>query len=123
MTGSERMEMTKQEKSLREYALSFPESSEHFPWGHRAFKVKKKIFMYLHGGENETSMSFKLPVSRTKVLRNAFASPTHYGMGAKGWVTCKFDSRNDIPIKEIKEWVRESYCAIAPKTLVKRLEG
>ncbi len=33
--------------SLRAYALSLPETTEDFPWGHSAFKVRGKAFVFL----------------------------------------------------------------------------
>jgi hypothetical protein len=33
------------EVALRKFALGFPGTVEEFPWGHRAFKVRKKTFL------------------------------------------------------------------------------
>lgn len=33
--------------ALREQGLGYPESTEDFPWGHRALKVKGKAFAFL----------------------------------------------------------------------------
>ena len=35
------------EDRLRELALAFPEAYEEFPWGHRAMKVKGKVFVFI----------------------------------------------------------------------------
>ena len=104
---------------LRDYAMSFPEATEDFPWGHRAIKVKKKVFLFL-GGEakpKELSLSVKLPSSRDMALDLPFAEPTGYGLGKSGWVSASFTKIADVPIDLLKEWIKESYRAIAPKKL------
>jgi len=111
------------ELQLRDYAMTFPEATEDFPWGHRAIKVKKKMF-FIVGGEKDTkelSMSVKLPSSRDIALDLPFAEPTGYGMGKSGWVTARFTKASDIPVDLIKAWIDESYRAIAPKKLSKTL--
>src|SRR5688500_1553192 len=35
------------EMAIRKYALGLPEATEDFPWGHRAFRVGKKVFLFL----------------------------------------------------------------------------
>lgn len=36
----------KVETALRAHALAYPETHEDFPWGERAWKVKKKVFVF-----------------------------------------------------------------------------
>ena len=107
------------ELDLRDFAMSFPETTEDFPWGHRALKVKKKGFLFLGGEKNtkELSLSVKLPGSRDMALDLPFAEPTGYGLGKSGWVTARFTKVADVPVDLLKEWIRESYRAIAPKKL------
>jgi predicted DNA-binding protein (MmcQ/YjbR family) len=113
------------ELELRDYAMTFPESTEDHPWGHRAIKVKGKSFLFL-GGEKDTkelSLSVKLPGSRDVALDLPFAEPTGYGLGKSGWVTARFATAADVPLDLLRGWIAESYRAIAPKKLVKELEG
>ena len=117
-----REKLTDSEKSLREFAMSFPEVTEEFPWGHRAFKVKKKIFATLTSEEGVTTLSTKLPKSHKTALKKFFATPTHYGLGKHGWVTFTFDSGDDFPMEDLRQWIRESFCAVAPKTVLKLLD-
>ena len=35
------------EMAIRKFALGMPQASEDFPWGHRAFRVGKKVFLFL----------------------------------------------------------------------------
>ena len=111
------------ELELREYAMTFPEVTEDFPWGHRAMKVKGKVFVFLGGEKNPTelSLSVKLPQSRDLAVDLPFAEPTGYGMGKHGWVTARFEKVSDVPMDLMREWINESYRAIAPKKLVKTL--
>lgn len=107
----------KAELALRDYALSFPETHEDFPWGHRALKVRGKGFLFMGGDEKVFSLSVKLPTSRDGVLLLPFASPTAYGLGKSGWVTAQFTRKDKIPLDWIRSWIEESYCAVAPKKL------
>jgi predicted DNA-binding protein (MmcQ/YjbR family) len=107
------------ELDLRDFAMSLPEATEDFPWGHRAIKVKKKVFLFLGGEkkEKELSVSVKLPSSRDMALDLPFAEPTGYGLGKSGWVSASFTKIGDVPVDLLKEWIKESYKAIAPKKL------
>jgi predicted DNA-binding protein (MmcQ/YjbR family) len=109
------------EAALRDFALAYPESSEEFPWGHRAIKVKGKTFVFLSLEEGELSLSAKLPLSGVAALALPFASPTHYGLGKSGWVTARFAKGDEIPLELLESWIDESYRAIAPKKLAARL--
>jgi len=113
------------ELELRDYAMSLPEATEDFPWGHRAIKVKKKAFVFLGGEKNmtELSMSVKLPQSRDMANDLPFAEPTGYGLGKSGWVTARFTKVADVPMDLLRAWIGESYRAIAPKKLSKLISA
>jgi predicted DNA-binding protein (MmcQ/YjbR family) len=111
------------ENRLRELALAFPEVREEFPWGHSAMKVKGKAFVFISASEERLSLSMKLPSSGVMALMLPFASPTGYGLGKSGWVTCQFAPGDEIPFELLQEWLDESYRAIAPKKLVAKLAG
>ena len=113
----------KLEAALREFALGFPETYEEFPWGSRAIKVRKKIFCTMHAHEDGLSMSFKLPHSGHEALLLPFTEPTHYGMGKHGWVTAHFGPNDSPPVPILRDWIEESFRTIAPKTIVKALDG
>ncbi|HEX4640759.1 MAG TPA: MmcQ/YjbR family DNA-binding protein, partial [Chthoniobacterales bacterium] len=81
--------LAKMAKRLREHALNFPETDEAFPWSESAFKVKGKSFVFMRLDGDELSFSVKLPESRAKALALPGSEPTHYGLGAKGWVTLR----------------------------------
>jgi predicted DNA-binding protein (MmcQ/YjbR family) len=103
--------------SLRAAALAFPGAYEEFPWGHSAIKVKGKTFCFLFLDDERLSLSTKLPGSGLSALMLPFAQPTGYGLGKSGWVTADFAARDKVPVDLLREWVEESYRAIAPKKL------
>ncbi len=114
--------MSKSGERIRSFALSFPESTEDHPWGETAFKVRGKIFVVMNDKEGGFGVSMKLPQSRDFALDRDFCSPTHYGMGAKGWVTAKFGPKDKPPFDLLEGWIEESYGAIAPKKVLAALK-
>jgi len=113
----------KNEAILRAFALQYPEAYEDFPWGERVIKVRNKIFVF--AGCNEEGLGFcaKLPQSSRVALIHPFTKPAGYGLGKSGWVEARFGPDDDVPLELLKEWIDESYRAIAPKKLVAILEG
>jgi predicted DNA-binding protein (MmcQ/YjbR family) len=109
------------ELDLRDFALSFPETTEEFPWGHRTIKVKGKAFIFMSSENGGLSMSLKLPTSAQGVLMLPFASPTGYGLGKSGWVTAAFGEKDAVPVEWVRDWITESYRSVAPKRLLKEL--
>lgn len=105
------------EMAIRKYALGMPEAHEDFPWGHRAFRVGKKVFLFLAWDDGVFSLTAKLPKSQLMALSLPFAELTGYGMGRSGWVTARFSKRERVPIGLLCLWIDESYRAIAPKKL------
>ncbi|MCB9524591.1 MAG: MmcQ/YjbR family DNA-binding protein [Myxococcales bacterium] len=107
--------------AVQAFALSLPEAWEDYPWGERAFKVRKKVFCFFSGYEGRVRVSVKLPDSAPFLVQEPFASPTGYGLGKSGWVTCAFPEGQPLPVDRISAWIDESYRAVAPKALVKTL--
>ncbi len=113
--------LQKAEAALREHALAFPEAVEEFPWGHRAIKVRKKIFAIMATDDEGLSLSVKLPESGIAALAFPFAAPTGYGLGKSGWVTARFGPKERPPLDLLRAWIDESWRAVAPKKLVASL--
>jgi predicted DNA-binding protein (MmcQ/YjbR family) len=111
-------------KQVLEYALSLPEAWEDSPWGESVVKVRKKIFVFLGVGDGShpAGMNVKLPESADHALSLPDSTPTGYGLGRSGWVSLRF-GRPLLPVDVLTDFVEESYCAIAPKTLVAQLRG
>ena len=112
---------SKDERSLRDFALGYPETIEEFPWDHRAIKVRKKIFVTLCSEDGGLSITVKLPDSNLDALTLPFTEPTHYGLGKHGWITARFASKERPPLELLRDWIDESYRAIAPKKLIAQL--
>lgn len=108
-------------EQLRKQALGYPCTDEHHPWGETAIKVKGKTFLFMRAGNDALSLSVKLPNSREDALALPFTEPTHYGLGKSGWVTSSFKRGDDVPVGVLKDWLDESYRAVAPKKLVSQL--
>ena len=107
--------------AVRRRALALPEAVEDFPWGESAFKVRGKVFLFLHRDGEGLSFSLKLPESAGAARMLPFAEPTGYGLGKRGWITARFGPKDAPPVDLLLEWLEESYRAIAPKRLSSRL--
>jgi predicted DNA-binding protein (MmcQ/YjbR family) len=121
--GKPSIKLKREAEQIRRYALSFPETHEDFPWGHSAFKVKNKTFVFMSLEETGISVSIKLKESLFDALALPFAEPTGYGLGKSGWVTANFPPNKNIPKSLIDKWVGESFRLIAPKTILKQLDS
>jgi predicted DNA-binding protein (MmcQ/YjbR family) len=112
-----------QETSVCALALAYPETHEDFPWGHRAIKVRGKVFVFMSKDEPALSVSVKLPWSSEGALQLSNCEPTHYGLGKSGWVTATFGRKEKASLAMLRSWIDESYRAVAPKQLAAQLEG
>jgi len=111
------------EAKLRDHALSFPEATEEFPWDERVIKIRGKIIVFLGEVEGMLRVAVKLPTSAEMALTLPFTTPTGYGLGRAGWVTARFGAGDVVPLALVKEWIEQSYRAVAPKTVLKALGG
>ncbi len=111
------------DRALRRYALAFPGTHEDHPWGERVAKVGKKVFVFFGSGEGGLSLSVKLPESNGVALMLPFTAPTNYGLGKSGWVTASFEPDDHPSVDMLREWIEESYRAVAPKKLVSKMEA
>jgi predicted DNA-binding protein (MmcQ/YjbR family) len=109
---------------LRGFALSLPETHEDLPWGERVVKVKKKVFVFL-GRDMDTHFGrgVKLPSSNKSALALPFVEPTGYGLGKSGWVSAKFEASAKPSFEQLRDWVKESYCAVASKSLAAQVSA
>src|SRR3954469_14397458 len=105
---------------LRTHAPSYPATTEAFPWGERAFKGKAKTFVSRRAEPGDVSFSAKLSKSRKQALALPGSEPTHYGLGAKGWVTLRPTAKTSLHL--LLSFVDESYRAIAPKRVLAELD-
>ena len=122
-TTQPKPDIARAERAISELARAYPAVTLDHPWGHSAFKVRAKVFLFLNADAGGISLSAKLPHSGPAALVLPFAEPTGYGLGKSGWVSAQFKSAKSIPMPLIKEWLDESYRAIAPKKLVAELDA
>ncbi len=114
--------MKQAKAALRDFALGYPGAREEFPWGERVIKVGKKVFVFLGMADgDELGLSVKLPESGPMALLLPFARPTGYGLGKSGWVSARFVASDDPPLGMLREWIDESYRAVAPRTMAAKL--
>ncbi|MGF1463506.1 MAG: MmcQ/YjbR family DNA-binding protein [Maricaulaceae bacterium] len=108
------------EQAVRAHALSLPEAEEHFPWGEPAARVRGKNFAFLggdRGPETLLAMTVKLPIAGPMALELPYVTPAGYNLGRSGWVTVRLGPQDDYDLDMLKDWVTQSYIAVAPKAL------
>lgn len=104
---------------LRGVALSLPETSEGTSCVNRAFKVRKKNFLFLGEKDGEVRLMVKLVESLAGA--EALADP-RIDVGRLGWVTARFEPEDPPDVGMLERWVVESFRALAPKTVVRAFE-
>ena len=103
--------------ALRDHALALPEAWADQPWeGDHVAKVGKKIFAFL-AADDAGTVALKLPASAGLALTLACARPTPYGLGRHGWVTLRLADPSLPDVTLLRDWIEESYRAVAPKRL------
>jgi predicted DNA-binding protein (MmcQ/YjbR family) len=103
-------------KALKKHAAAKPGAWEDHPWGETVYKVAKKVFVFLGHADSGYGLSCKLPDSaEAAITMFSFAEPTGYGLGKAGWVSAHFAPNDDVPLDLLKQWIDESYAAVAPK--------
>lgn len=108
-------------KRMQDICLAFPEAVEKITWGSPHFRVKDKIFAGIGNEDGEFCLGFKLekPHAAELVECDPHCKPSKFG-GQHGWVSVKVTEHTNWDM--VKDWVRESYTLIAPKSLSKLLD-
>ena len=114
-----RMDVETMRRELLEYALSLPEAYLEHPWGEDVAKVRRKVFVFFG---TEPFMTVKVPDSWERAMSMPGAEPAGYGLGKSGWVSIPLGARG-VDVSEMRPFIDESYCHVAPKRLVARLPG
>ena len=103
-------------KRLLDYAVGLPEARVDHPWGEDVAKVRGKIFAFFGTADgDEPGMGVKLPESNAPALSQPGVTPTGYGLGKAGWVSMRLT--DEMPFEMLRDWIDESYRAVAPKKL------
>jgi len=106
---------------LRELCLALPQARETSTWGSPHFRVRDKIFAGFDPDAPTPVLGFKLSLERqAQMLRDPRFRVAPY-VGRYGWVSMDLSGVSDWD--EVRAFLVESYCAIAPKSLAAQLEG
>lgn len=102
-------------ETVRQLALSFPETDEHLHFERKAFRVRKKIFATL--SEKDRTLSLKLRLEDQSVFC-AFDSSIIYPVPG-GWGRMGFTFINLKKVRKsmLTDALTVAYCAIAPAKL------
>ena len=70
---------------------------------------------------NELTMIVKLPISAEMVQDLYFVRESRGWFRQHNWVIAHFDAKDDLlaELATLKDWMKHSYCAVAPKKLAK----
>jgi predicted DNA-binding protein (MmcQ/YjbR family) len=102
---------------LRKYALTLDGAYLDHPWGEDVAKVKGKVFVFLGvpDDKSEYVIGVKLTRSLLYARSRSDVEAMGYGLGKAGWCNVKRPARGAVDMKLMKEWIAESYEAVAPK--------
>lgn len=105
---------------IRSLCLELPEAKEVEAWGHPTFRAPKKMFAAMGDDPHEgPSLGMKMSFDRQEqLLKDKRFYPTPYA-ARLGWVSLRLTGK--INWKEVKGLLREAYCQVALKRLVKAL--
>jgi predicted DNA-binding protein (MmcQ/YjbR family) len=106
-------------EQLRARALALPETGESTSCVNRAFRVRKKNFLFLGEPDGRIRVMVKL-VDSLEAAR-AMQDP-RVDVGKTGWVTLRFDPDDALDEELLSAWIHESFRAMAPTTVLKQLE-
>jgi predicted DNA-binding protein (MmcQ/YjbR family) len=102
-------------KTIRELALSLPETYEDAPWGFPVFKVAdNRMFAWLQE-DAPVELTVKLSAEEREIayLHPWVRSASH--VGRYGWITATIEDGDALDTA--LEWLRESYYLKAPTKL------
>lgn len=107
---------------VTDLCLAYPEATCERSGSHATFKVRKRVFAYFlndHHGDGEiavcckTALGEHLDLAKEDPVR--FYIPAY--IGSRGWVAIRLN-RGRVNWKDVAGFVRASYRAVAPKTLM-----
>ncbi len=111
------------EAELTAYGLTFPETTAGPGWTTtRALYVRKKMFA-VFGATGEAldalTLLMKLPISAEMAEGLPWVRPAKGWYKQHNWVTAHFGPDDDVlaELETLRGWLKQSYIAVAPKTL------
>lgn len=109
-------------EKIRSHALTFPESVEGSSCVNRAFKAGGKNFAFLGEKDDECTLRLKLDSSIAELEKRAETDADGWQVGKGGWVLLKFRPADAPKIADLRRWITESFCLLAPKKIVAMLD-
>jgi len=103
-------------EEAREYCLSLKNVTESFPFDDTSlvFKVENKMFSLLALDAHPPYIAVKCNTDHVEDLRDRYSAvDPAYHFHKKYWNAIFLES--DMPDKEIKYWIRHSYCEVIAK--------
>ena len=117
----------KAEGQLSRYGLTLPETDLVPAWPPaRCLRVRKRMF-FMFGPKPEPldalTLIMKLPISAEMVQDLPFVRESKGWYKQHNWVIASFGPEDDIlaEMDTLKGWMRQSYCAMAPKKLARQV--
>jgi predicted DNA-binding protein (MmcQ/YjbR family) len=102
-------------KTIRELALSLPETYEDAPWGFPVFKVADNRMFALLRSSDPVELTLKLSAEEREIAHLHPWVRTASYVGRYGWVTATIEDEDALATA--LEWLRESYYLKAPSKL------
>ena len=107
-------------ETVRQLALSFPETDEHPHFHLKAFRVKKKIFATLDTGKKRVMVKLSLiDQSVFCAFNSGIIYPVPGGWGKKG---ATYIELGKIKKAMLKDAMTMAYCTVAPSALASRFK-
>ncbi|WP_228769848.1 MmcQ/YjbR family DNA-binding protein [Actinokineospora alba] len=94
-------------------------------WGdHPTFRVRGKNFIFADHLAQNLSVKLSKAEAEAVVATDPAAHPAGYGLGRHGWIALDVPAGLDEDRwAQLEEWIRTSYCLVAPKTLARKVEN
>lgn len=107
---------------LRNLALKLPEVVEEPSCNKKAYRARKKGFLFLGWKPEGITIMVKLKDSLAQAEALAADAPEIYKIGKFGWVTLHYPKDMAPPAGLLEGWLLESFRVMMPKTLLKQLD-
>lgn len=108
-------------QTIREIAFRYPEVEEGASCNNRAFKARKKAFLFMGMDADNWNVRIKLGDSIPEAEKLAKKAPENCDVGKHGWTKVTFPLDQSPPDDLMMRWIDESYRLLVPKALVKTL--
>lgn len=107
--------------ALRDFAMSFPEAEAGTSCVKRAFRVRKKAYVYIGMKKEGYNVMVKLRDSLAAASALQAEQPDRFQVGAHGWTTVRLPHDDLGPPGLLEGWIDESYRLLAHRSLVAML--